>query len=102
MARLLKASYPNAVVVAGGANFDGEMGPEWLKAVDSLDYVVAAARPMRPSPAPGGDRHRAPVQNVPNLLFRKGGEVVRTASAKSFRDLDKLPPAGLFRILQPR
>ena len=40
LARRLKRRYPDIVTVFGGANFDGEMGAEWVRAVDCVDYAV--------------------------------------------------------------
>jgi ribosomal peptide maturation radical SAM protein 1 len=40
LARRLKAVYPDIVTVFGGANFDGEMGLELVRAVDCVDYAV--------------------------------------------------------------
>jgi ribosomal peptide maturation radical SAM protein 1 len=40
LARRLKALYPDLVTVFGGANFDGEMGLELVRAVDCVDYAV--------------------------------------------------------------
>lgn len=40
MAKLIKDVYPDMTIVFGGANFDGEMGLEHLKAFPFIDYVV--------------------------------------------------------------
>jgi hypothetical protein len=40
LARRLKQRYPHIVTVFGGANFDGEMGPELVRAVDCIDVAV--------------------------------------------------------------
>ena len=40
MAKLIKDLYPEVRVVFGGANYDGEMGLEYLRAFPFIDYVV--------------------------------------------------------------
>lgn len=40
MAKLIKDLYPEVAIVFGGANFDGEMGLEHLRAFPFIDYVV--------------------------------------------------------------
>lgn len=40
LARQIKTKVPASVLVFGGANVDGEMGPEYLRAFSWIDYVV--------------------------------------------------------------
>ena len=40
LARRLKRSFPELVTVFGGANFDDEMGLEYVRRVDCVDYAV--------------------------------------------------------------
>ena len=40
MAKLIKDLYPEMRIVFGGANYDGEMGLEYLRAFPFIDYVV--------------------------------------------------------------
>ena len=40
LARRLKQRHPHIVTVFGGANFDDEMGPELVRAVDCIDVAV--------------------------------------------------------------
>ncbi|HBH81969.1 MAG TPA: RiPP maturation radical SAM protein 1, partial [Nitrospira sp.] len=37
---MIKDLYPEIAIVFGGANFDGEMGLEHLRAFPFIDYVV--------------------------------------------------------------
>jgi ribosomal peptide maturation radical SAM protein 1 len=89
MARLLKERYPDAAVVAGGANFDGVMGAAWFEAVPALDYVVSgegevALRALLAALAAG-----ARPEGVPNLLGRDLAAPVKASAP--YRDLDSLP-----------
>ena len=95
MARLLKERYPGCVIVAGGANFDAQMGSEWLRCVPALDLVVSGeADDTFPKllDALGAGRDLAA---IPNLVYRGGSgqsdQVFRTATAGAFRELDTLP-----------
>jgi ribosomal peptide maturation radical SAM protein 1 len=40
MAKLIKDLYPDVTIVFGGANYDGEMGLEYLRAFSFIDHVV--------------------------------------------------------------
>ncbi len=40
LARRLKRRFPGIVTVFGGANFDGDMGPELVRSVDCIDFAV--------------------------------------------------------------
>lgn len=40
LARRLKARYPQLIILFGGANFDGEMGIEWVRTMPFIDYAV--------------------------------------------------------------
>src|SRR5204863_1686432 len=41
LARAIKERYPQVVTIFGGANFDGEMGPEYVRAFSWIDYAVS-------------------------------------------------------------
>jgi ribosomal peptide maturation radical SAM protein 1 len=40
LAKRIKHRYPQAQVVFGGANYDDEMGPEYMRHIPEIDYVV--------------------------------------------------------------
>ncbi|GID30586.1 RiPP maturation radical SAM C-methyltransferase [Paractinoplanes brasiliensis] len=40
LARRLKNRFPDLVTVFGGANFDDEMGIEWVRTIDCVDYAI--------------------------------------------------------------
>ncbi len=40
MAKLIKDLYPEVIIVFGGANYDGEMGMEYVRAFPFIDHVV--------------------------------------------------------------
>jgi ribosomal peptide maturation radical SAM protein 1 len=72
LARRLKQRFPELLTVFGGANFDGDMGIEWVRAVDCIDYAVVGE----------GD------QAFPEFLeaVRSGGDPARVAGVICRRD----------------
>ena len=91
LARRLKRRYPHLVTVFGGANFDGGMGLELLRTVESVDLVVTGEadssfpRLLR-ALAAGADP-----ATVPGVSRRAGDEIVGTAPEPPTQDLDALP-----------
>ncbi len=88
-ARLLKERYPGAVVLAGGANFDGVMGPAWLAAVPALDYIVSGEGDCALPALLDAIAAAATLEEVPNLLQRDAAQPPR--KSEPYRDLDSLP-----------
>jgi ribosomal peptide maturation radical SAM protein 1 len=93
LARRLKRRYPGLVTVFGGANFDGDMGRELVRAVDCVDYAVlgeadgAFPRLLRALTTPGID-----AAAVPGVARRLGGDVVLTPPE---------PPPGMDELPAP-
>jgi ribosomal peptide maturation radical SAM protein 1 len=91
LARRLKQRWPDLVTVFGGANFDGDMGPEWVRSVDAIDLAVTgegdtAFPGLLAALAAGTDPAR-----VPGVARRAGGQVVATPPAPPSQRLDDLP-----------
>jgi ribosomal peptide maturation radical SAM protein 1 len=91
LARRLKRRWPDLVTVFGGANFDGDMGREWVRSVDAIDLAVigegdAAFPQLLTALAAGTD----PAE-VPGVARRVGADVVATAPAPPSQRLDDLP-----------
>ncbi|WP_327753984.1 RiPP maturation radical SAM C-methyltransferase (plasmid) [Sphingobium sp. SJ10-10] len=91
MARLLKQHFPQATIVAGGANFDGEMGEEWVKAAPQIDIIVSGEGDVAFPRLLDAIGCAEPLDKVPNLIFLKDGQPHRTARLPVLRDLDSLP-----------
>ncbi|MFY1671016.1 RiPP maturation radical SAM C-methyltransferase [Plantactinospora sp. WMMB334] len=91
LARRLKERWPQLITVFGGANFDGEMGLEWVRSIDCVDYAVIGegdvAFPGLLSALAAGTDPSA----VPGVARRTGGTVVSTAAAPPLPTLDDLP-----------
>jgi ribosomal peptide maturation radical SAM protein 1 len=75
LARRLKARHPRLVTVFGGANFDGDMGPEFVRAVDCIDVAVVGeadeAFPRLLSALANGEDPGV----IPGVVSRLGGEL---------------------------
>lgn len=92
LAKLIKDLYPDVRIVFGGANFDGEMGLEQLRAFPWIDYVVVGEGEV-PFPAL--------VQNIlagqeeslpPGIAYRKNGQIHHTPNSKLFSDFHLTGP----------
>lgn len=87
LARRLKQRHPHLVTVFGGANFDGEMGPELVRTTDCVDIAVVGegdtAFPRLLAALAAGTDPAA----VPGVATRDGA----TAPAPPLTDLDDLP-----------
>jgi ribosomal peptide maturation radical SAM protein 1 len=91
LARLLKHRYPQLITVFGGANFENEMGLEYLRAIPSIDYVVTgegdAAFPSLLERIAAGDTQ----PELPGVACRTDGGVSFLGRAPATTDLDRLP-----------
>jgi ribosomal peptide maturation radical SAM protein 1 len=92
LARRLKQRYSHIVTIFGGANFDGEMGPELVRTVDCIDAAIIgegdeAFPRLLSTLADGGD-----LDTVPSLARRVGEEVMVTPPLPLADRLDDLPP----------
>jgi len=91
LARRLKQRYPHIFTVFGGANFDGEMGPELVRTVDCIDAAVIGEGDdsfprMLGALAAGTDPGA-----VPGVARRVDGQVKVTPPQPPTDRLDDLP-----------
>jgi ribosomal peptide maturation radical SAM protein 1 len=91
LARQIKERYPDVATVFGGANYDGEMGPEYVRAFPWIDYAVVGegdeALPAIVSSLARG----ASAAGLPGIVARVGDSVVKDGHSSLIRDLDSLP-----------
>jgi ribosomal peptide maturation radical SAM protein 1 len=91
LARRIKERYPEVVILFGGANFDGAMGREYVRALGFIDYAVSGE----------GDRvlpkilecvgcGESPL-SIQGVIGRREGEVVGNGLASRIEDMDALP-----------
>ena len=91
LARRLKDAFPQIVTVFGGANFDGEMGLEYVRHTDCIDYAVTgeadvAFPELLAALATGADPGA-----VPGVVHRRDGTVSVTAARPPYGRLDESP-----------
>jgi ribosomal peptide maturation radical SAM protein 1 len=91
LARRLKARWPRVVTIFGGANFDGDMGPELVRTIDCIDVAIVGEADTA---LPGVLAALAEVADpgaVPGAARRAGTEVVTTPPQAPLDRLDDLP-----------
>ena len=91
LARRLKRCHPKVITIFGGANFDGEMGPELVRTVDCIDIAVigegdTAFPDLLSTLAVGGS-----LDHVPGVARRQDGQVKVTTPMPAADQLDDLP-----------
>ena len=92
MAKLIKDLYPHIAIVFGGANFDGEMGLEQLRAFPFIDYVVVGEGEQTFPPLVRQilDGH---IERIPDgVAYRLGGHIRFTPTSALFSDFSKTGP----------
>ena len=91
LARRLKQRFPHLVMVFGGANFDGEMGPELVRSIECIDFAVTgeadASFPLLLRALASGADPAA----VPGVSRRAGDRLVAAAPEPPSASLDDLP-----------
>jgi ribosomal peptide maturation radical SAM protein 1 len=93
MAKLIKDLYPSITIVFGGANYDGEMGLEHLRAWPWIDFVVVGEGEV-PFPALArqlldGKEHDEPPAGV---AYRKDNAIRFKPSPHLFTEFNKTGP----------
>lgn len=91
LARRIKERYPGMAIVLGGANLEGDMGPEHVRAFPFVDYVVvgegdAAFPALLQRLAAGEDP-----SDIQGVASRSQEGVRFSGQAAPVRDLDALP-----------
>jgi ribosomal peptide maturation radical SAM protein 1 len=91
LARRIKARFPHVKIVFGGANVDGEMGLEYVRAFDYIDYAVSGeADEVFPELLKRLAEGRE-TDDIVGIVARRGDSVSFIAPAEPIRDLDSLP-----------
>lgn len=105
LARRIKERTPEVVTIFGGANFDGEMGPEYLRAIPWIDYAVVGEGDVA-LPALVKRLGQGEVgAGIPGAVGRSDGAAADNGPGTSVDNLDRLPDpnydeyfATLFRL----
>jgi len=91
LARRIKEYHPSVKIVFGGANFEDEMGPEYVRAFPFIDYAVVGEGDIT---FPALLRYLAAneqPQDLPGLVMRVDGGVKFCGQAPPVHDMDALP-----------
>jgi ribosomal peptide maturation radical SAM protein 1 len=91
LAHRLKRRYPETRTVFGGANFDGEMGPELVRSIDCVDFAVTGEADSAFPALLGALTAGTDPSSIPGLSRRDGNRVVSTPPAAPRAQLDDLP-----------
>lgn len=91
LAQAIKARHPQVTIIFGGANFEGEMGAEYVRVFRCIDYAVAGegdlALPRLLEQIARGESGAG----SPGVLCRRGDEVVSGGPCERVRSMDSLP-----------
>jgi ribosomal peptide maturation radical SAM protein 1 len=90
LARAIKERHPEVTIVFGGANFDGDMGKELVRALPFIDYaVIGEGDKVFPEMVDLLARGESPL-GLPGVAGRRDGVLVSGGPAQSVKDLDSL------------
>ncbi|HUI87213.1 MAG TPA: RiPP maturation radical SAM C-methyltransferase [Anaerolineales bacterium] len=92
LARRLKERYPHLVIVFGGANCDGEMGPALHRLFPFVDYVCVGEGDLNFPRLAGRVLGGQPVGDIPGIVRREHGRsVLPTQASAPVEDMNSLP-----------
>lgn len=91
LARAIKARAPEAKVVFGGANFDGDMGREYVRVLPFIDYAVIGegdlALPALVDRVMSGE----PMIGLPGVISRSDGASADAPRALAVQNMNDVP-----------
>jgi len=91
LARRLKERWPSLFTVFGGANFDGEMGPELVTSVSCIDACVVGEGDVAFPGLLSALAEGRSLAGLPGVARRVDGGVVAAPPSEPLRTLDALP-----------
>jgi ribosomal peptide maturation radical SAM protein 1 len=91
LAAAIKRRWPHVTTLFGGANFEGAMGHELVRAVDAVDLAVSGEADMAFSQLLVGLSQGADPASVPGVLAHRDGAVAAGGTPPPFERLDELP-----------
>jgi len=91
LARKIKESYPDTKIIFGGANFDDEMGVEYVRYLPFIDYAVIGEGDIAfPDLLNCLSNNEKPVQ-IPGVAIRANNKVAYAGRTPMVTDLNALP-----------
>ncbi len=91
LASRLKQRFPELVVLFGGANLDGVMGPELVRSTPAIDYAITGEADLAFTEFLVALSEGDDPALVGGVLCRRDGEVAPARPARPFDRLDELP-----------
>ncbi len=91
LAQRIKQEYPAVKIVFGGANFEGEMGPEYVRAFTFIDYAVVGEGDIAFPALLDSLATNKPAQNIPGLVARTEEGLSFYGQAQPVRNMNALP-----------
>ncbi|HUI87214.1 MAG TPA: RiPP maturation radical SAM C-methyltransferase [Anaerolineales bacterium] len=92
LARRLKERYPHLVIVFGGANCDGEMGPALHRLFPFVDYVCVGEGDLNFPRLAGRVLEGQPVGDIPGIVRREQGRSVLPSQFNApVKNMDTVP-----------
>lgn len=91
LARAIKERHPQVVTLFGGANFDGDMGKEYVRRLPFVDFSVSGEGDLvLPQIVERLAKGESPL-GIPGVVGRRDGEVVDAGPAARVQHMDSLP-----------
>jgi ribosomal peptide maturation radical SAM protein 1 len=91
LASEIRTVHPGVKIVFGGANLDGDMGSELVRALPQIDFGISGeADHSFPAFLDALAREQSP-HGIPGVIVRRGEEIMATPPAPPLESLDELP-----------
>ncbi|AKT40986.1 RiPP maturation radical SAM C-methyltransferase [Chondromyces crocatus] len=91
LARAIRARHPEVHIVFGGANCEGDMGVQLLRSFPYVDTVIQGEADTALPRFIERLRAGRATDDIPGIVFRKGGDVLRGAAVEPLDAMDSLP-----------
>jgi ribosomal peptide maturation radical SAM protein 1 len=91
LARRIKERYPAVQILFGGANFEGEMGLEYVRAFPFIDYAIVGEGDIAFPALLRCLAAQEQPKDLPGLVMRTGEGMTFSGQAPPVRNLDALP-----------
>lgn len=91
LARKIKTSYPKATIIFGGANFEGEMGQEYVRVFPWIDYAVNGEGELVLPRLVASIVAGTSAAGMPGVVCRRDGQVVDGGPCEKTQCMDGLP-----------
>lgn len=91
LAARIKRRFPEVVLLFGGANFEGEMGREFVRTIACIDYAILGEGDLAFPEFLIALQEGRDAAEVPGVVCRREGVVTALRPRPLFRQMDELP-----------